>query len=73
MGALVSLEANGRAAAYLVGPQSGGLEANDGGSTATVVTGASPLGRQLMGRKAGDTVQITDSGGLVSHRVVSVE
>src|SRR5208282_5468605 len=46
-GALVTLEANGRTAAYLMGPQSGGLEARDGESTATVVTGASPLGRQL--------------------------
>jgi transcription elongation GreA/GreB family factor len=73
MGALVTLEADGRPAVYLVGPQSGGLEAKDGEAAATVVTGASPLGRQLLGRKAGDTVQITDRGGPVPHRVVSVE
>jgi transcription elongation GreA/GreB family factor len=73
MGALVTLESSGRTAAYLVGPQSGGLEAKDGEFTATVVTGASPLGRQLVGRKAGDAVQITDRQGPVQHRVVSVE
>ena len=73
MGALVTLEADGRSAAYLVGPQSGGLEATDGGSTAIVVTGASPLGRQLIGRKVGDMVQITGSRGPVLHRVASLE
>lgn len=73
MGALVTLEARGRTAAYLMGPQSGGLEATDAGLTATVVTGASPLGRQLIGRRVGDTVQITDRVGPVAHTVVSVE
>jgi transcription elongation GreA/GreB family factor len=73
MGALVTLEANGRTTAYLVGPQSGGLEAKDGEFMATVVTGASPLGRQLIGRRVGDTVQIADHGGPVPHRVLSME
>jgi transcription elongation GreA/GreB family factor len=68
----VTREAKGRLAAFLVGPQSGGLEAKDGDSTATVVTGSSPLGRQLVGRRAGDMVQIADRLGPVVHRVVSV-
>jgi transcription elongation GreA/GreB family factor len=72
-GALVTLEANGRQAAYLMGPQSGGLEASDGESTATVVTGASPLGRQLVGRRVGDLVHIADRLGPVLHRVATVE
>jgi transcription elongation GreA/GreB family factor len=72
-GALVTLEAKGRIATYLMGPQSGGREARDGESAATVVTGASPLGRQLMGRRVGDLVQIADRLGPVPHRVVSVE
>lgn len=72
-GALVTLEAKGRTAAYLVGPQSGGLEARDGEQAATVVTGSSPLGRQLMGRRVGDTVQIADRLGPVAHRVVAVD
>jgi len=67
------LEAKGRRAAYLVGPHSGGLEALDGGSSATVVTGASPLGRQLLGRRVGDAVQIADRLGPVVHQVASVE
>jgi transcription elongation GreA/GreB family factor len=73
MGALVTLEANGRTAAFLMGPQSGGLEATHDGFTATVVTGASPLGRQLMGRRVGDMVQTSDRSGPISNRVVSIE
>jgi transcription elongation GreA/GreB family factor len=72
-GALVVLEAKGRSTAYLVGPHSGGLEARDGEFTATVVTGASPLGRQLLGRRVGDAVQIADRLGPVVHQVMSVE
>ncbi|HXQ80017.1 MAG TPA: transcription elongation factor [Opitutaceae bacterium] len=72
-GALVTLESNGRRAAYLMGPQSGGLEARDGVSAATVVTGSSPLGRQLVGRGVGDLVQIADRLGPVPHRIASVE
>jgi transcription elongation GreA/GreB family factor len=72
-GALVTLEAKGRHAVYLMGPQSGGLEARDGDLVATVVTGASPLGRQLLGRRVGDVVQIADRLGPLVHRVASVE
>jgi transcription elongation GreA/GreB family factor len=72
-GALVTLESKGRMAAFLMGPHSGGLEARDGESAATVVTGASPLGRQLVGRRVGDLVQIADRLGPVLQRVVSVE
>jgi transcription elongation GreA/GreB family factor len=71
-GALVTLEAKGGTASYLMGPHSGGLEASDGMSTVTVVTAASPLGRQLLGRRVGDDVKIADRLGPVVHRVVSV-
>jgi transcription elongation GreA/GreB family factor len=71
-GALVVLESKGRTAAYLMGPQSGGLEARDGESTATVVTASSPLGRQLLGMRAGDVVKIADRLGPVIHRVEAV-
>ncbi len=72
-GALVTLEADGRTTAYLMGPLSGGLEARDGKSAATVVTASSPLGRQLLGQKEGDVVKIADRLGPVAHRVASVE
>jgi transcription elongation GreA/GreB family factor len=72
-GALVVLESRGRSATYLVGPHSGGREARDGDAAATVVTGASPLGRQLLGRRVGDVVTIADRLGPVAHQVTSVE
>lgn len=71
-GALVTLESKGGAALFLVGPHSGGLEARHGGQVATVVTGSSPLGRQLIGRRVGDTVSTADRLGPVVHRVVAV-
>jgi transcription elongation GreA/GreB family factor len=71
-GALVTLEAKGRTAAYLMGPHSGGLEASDGGARVTVVTASSPLGRQLLGRRVGDDVKLSDRLGPVLHRVAAV-
>jgi transcription elongation GreA/GreB family factor len=64
-GALVILEAKGGVAAYLFGPH--------GNSSVTVVTGASPLGRQLLGRRLGETVYIAGRQGPVAHRVASIE
>ena len=72
-GSLVFLEGEGRRAAYLVGPHSGGLEARDGAASATVVTPSSPLGRQLVGRRAGDSVQVAGRKGTVPFRIASVE
>jgi transcription elongation GreA/GreB family factor len=72
VGALVTLEAAGRRNLYLFGPQSGGLEARDGSDTATVVTAASPLGRQLLGKQVGDTVHLPGRGGQVAHGVVGI-
>jgi transcription elongation GreA/GreB family factor len=71
-GALVTLEAGGRETVYFLGPQSGGLEARDGESVAIVVTGSSPLGRQLIGRGVGDVVKIAGHLGPVAHRVAAV-
>jgi transcription elongation GreA/GreB family factor len=73
LAALVTLEAAGKRAAYLVGPQAGGLEATDGAAAALVVTPGSPLGRQLLGRRAGDTVAVSDGRRAVAHAVASVE
>ncbi len=73
LGALVTLEAGGQRAAYLVGPSAGGLEARDGENSATVVTAASPLGRQLVGRRAGDSVRMAGRLGPVLHRIASVD
>jgi transcription elongation GreA/GreB family factor len=72
VGALVTLESKAGRAHFLGGPQAGGLEARDRDGTATVVTAFSPLGRQLSGRRQGETVQTADRLGPVLHRIVRV-
>ena len=72
-GALVTLEARKRLSWYFLGPQHGGLEVRLNGATIIVVTGASPLGRQLVGRNVGETVTLPGRTGPVMHVVVTVE
>ena len=73
VGALITLEAKGRQSAYFLGPRNGGLEARVGDRDFVVVTPTSPLGRQLLGRKAGDSVQLPGRGGPVPHRIAGIE
>jgi transcription elongation GreA/GreB family factor len=54
LGALVTLEMEGQSTYFLLGPARGGLEVTCGRKIVTVVTAASPFGRQMLGRKAGD-------------------
>lgn len=71
VGALVQLEARGKFAWYFVGPRAGGLELKIDDATILVVTPLSPLGRQLLGKRAGDPV--TGAGrGAPAQRIVSV-
>lgn len=70
LGALVVLEANGRRVHYFIGPRSGGTEIEQDGQTVMVITPQSPLGRQLMGRHEGETVQL-DLGGKRSQLQVA--
>ena len=62
VGALVSLEVQGRHSHYFIGPRAGGTEIAHEGRTVLVITPSSPLGRQLVGRKAGDGFTL-DQGG----------
>ena len=49
-------DARGRVHAYFIGPRGGGMELEIDGRPLLVVTPASPLGRQLLGRRTGDAV-----------------
>ena len=73
IGAVVTLESAQRVARYFIGPRSGGLELIVNGEEFTVVTPASPLGRQLVGAKVNSVVQLPGRGGAVAYRVVQVE
>ena len=72
LGALITLESKGRKTVYFLGPRNGGLEITDAGTTCLVVTPSSPLGRQLLGRVAGDSVQLPGRGAPVTHRVTAL-
>ncbi len=74
VGALVRLRSpEGKVRTYLVGPRAGGLEVQIEGEMVLVVTPASPLGRQLVGRRTGDTLLIPGRTGTIKHEILSVE
>ncbi len=66
VGALVELEGYGERVWCFFGPSAGGTEAVCDGQAVFVVTGQSPLGRELTGRIAGEI--LPDAG----YRIVSV-
>jgi len=69
LGALVRLEGRG-GNHYFIGPRAGGTEISSGDDSILVITPQSPLGRQLMGRKQGDTLHL-DLGGQRSEFLVA--
>jgi transcription elongation GreA/GreB family factor len=56
LGALVEVNAAGRRTWYFLGPRAGGMELQLDGHAVLVVTPQSPIGRQLLGKRVGDTV-----------------
>lgn len=72
LGALVTLETKGRRTVYFLGPRNGGLEISVRDLTVLVVTPSSPLGRQLLGRVTGDSVQLPGRTAPVTHRVAAL-
>jgi transcription elongation GreA/GreB family factor len=72
LSALVELETDGAIATYFIGPRSGGLEVDFGGAELMVITPQSPLGQQLMGKKAGQRWTTKLNGSRMDYRVVSV-
>jgi transcription elongation GreA/GreB family factor len=74
LGSLVVVEDQKRKAThYFVGPRAGGTEVTHAGHTVMVITPVSPLGRQLVGRRPGDSVQLEFGGRHSEFRVVRVE
>lgn len=64
LGALVTVRLKNHPVLFLLGPARGGLEIPFGEDSVTVITPASPLGRELLGKKAGAALgsdrQLTD-------------
>lgn len=69
IGSIVLIDRSGSIINGLVGPRAGGTEFSVGETTYTIITLASPLGRLLIGRKAGDTVYLAARGKPQAHRI----
>jgi transcription elongation GreA/GreB family factor len=73
LGALVELGMRGRSSWFFLGPRGGGIEVSAGQRKILVLTPQSPLGRQLLGKRVGDTVQVPGRGGAATgHEILSL-
>ena len=70
--ALVELDADGTRSIYFIGPRNGGLEIEHQQKEITVITPQSPLGQNLMGKKAGQRWTAKLGGSTVKYHIVSV-
>jgi transcription elongation GreA/GreB family factor len=71
--ALVELDFDGTQSTYFIGPRNGGLEIVYRRKEITIITPQSPLGQNLMGKKAGDRWTTKLGNSTVKYHVVSVQ
>ena len=71
--ALVELSIDGQRSSYFIGPKNGGLEIEHRKSEITVLTPQSPLGQNLMGKKAGDQWTSRLGSSMVRYKIISVD
>jgi hypothetical protein len=71
--ALVQLDHDGASAWYFLAPHGGGMRAAVGGVTVQVLTPQSALGRELLGKRAGDELEVTIQGKVRAYEIVRVE
>lgn len=70
---LVTVEAgDGAHKTVFIGPLEGGLRIADGLDEIMVITPASPLGRELIGKQCGDTIVVATGAGRLEYEIVSV-
>ena len=72
LGALVELENGGENFFYFIGPRAGGTEVLHDKREILVITPQSPLGEQLLGKKAGDRPQLALGGTKQTAKILSV-
>jgi transcription elongation GreA/GreB family factor len=74
LGALVEVAARGGSTWYFLGPRAGGTEVTLDGRTILVLTPQSPLGRQFLGKRVGDTVPMPGrAGAATGQKILSVQ
>lgn len=73
LGTLATLQdPKGVTSLLFLGPRAGGLEIEHLGNRIMVVTPASPLGRQLLGRRMGDTIVYPENRPRNVQRIVAL-
>ncbi len=73
IGALVEVKSRDLTSWYFIGPGAGGLEIPFEGRTVLVVSPQSPLGRQLVGKRASEILHPVSRGAAASQQIVSVQ
>jgi transcription elongation GreA/GreB family factor len=72
IGAVIELRAKNEKSFYFLLPSAGGTEVLYNGHELLVITPESPLGQQLMGKRAGDRFQLEIAGTRSEYRVTGV-
>jgi hypothetical protein len=70
--AVVKLDADGSPAMYFIGPKSGGLEVPFDGDEIVVVTPQSPMGQNLIGKKAGQRWSAKPGAPILKYHILKV-
>ncbi|HEX4265414.1 MAG TPA: transcription elongation factor GreAB [Verrucomicrobiae bacterium] len=70
--AVVKLDADGSPATYFIGPKSGGLEIQFDGEEIVVVTPQSPMGQNLIGKKAGQRWSAKPGAPILKYHIFQV-
>ncbi len=68
----MELDLDGSRSTFFIGPKSGGLEIEFEGKEVTVITPQSPLGEQLIGKKAGQRWNGRVGGTTRKYQVIAV-
>lgn len=74
LASLVTIEAgDGCRKVLFLGPLEGGLKIAGSPDDIMVITPTSPLGRELLGKRAGDTAEITAGARRIEYEIVEVD
>lgn len=71
-GSLLEIESGGKRSWYFLVSQGGGITVTVDGQSIQVITPASPLGEELMGRPEGDEFEIENQGKVREYRIRSL-
>jgi hypothetical protein len=71
-GAVLKLQSGKEASLYFIGPRAGGTEVSHENEEVLVITPESPLGSQLLGRKAGEKCELELGGRKQQFKIANV-